>query len=67
MVLEFLREKIGDDAFFALLHTWFEQHKYGNGSTEQFTALASKVAHQDLGSFFHTWLYSPGRPPLPQG
>jgi aminopeptidase N len=65
MVLEFLREKIGDDAFFNLLHTWFEQHKYGNGSTEQFTALASKISHQDLSSFFQTWLYSTGKPPLP--
>jgi aminopeptidase N len=67
MVLEFLREKIGDDAFFKLLHTWFEQHKYSNGSTEQFTALANKVSHQDLTSFFQTWIYSTGKPPLPQG
>jgi aminopeptidase N len=65
MVLEFLREKIGDDAFFKLLHTWFEQHKYGNGSTEQFTALANQISHQDLSSFFQTWLYSTGKPPLP--
>lgn len=65
MVLEFLREKIGDDAFFTLLRTWFEQHKYGNGSTGQFTALASQVAHQDLSGFFRTWLHSPGKPDLP--
>jgi aminopeptidase N len=67
MVLEFLREKMGDDAFFTLLRTWYEQHKYGNGSTEQFTALANQVARQDLGSFFQTWLHSPGKPALPQG
>jgi aminopeptidase N len=67
MVLEFLREKIGDDAFFNLLHTWYEQHKYGNGSTEQFTALANKIAHQDLGPFFQTWIYSTGKPALPAG
>jgi aminopeptidase N len=67
MVLQFLREKIGDDAFFKLLHTWYEQHKYGNGSTEQFTALANKISHQDLSTFFQTWIYSTGRPPLPAG
>jgi aminopeptidase N len=67
MVLEFLREKIGDDAFFKLLHTWYEQHKYGNGSTEQFTALANKISHQDLSTFFQTWIYSTGRPALPAG
>jgi aminopeptidase N len=66
MVLEFLREKVGDEAFFKLLHTWFEQHKYGNGSTEQFTALAGQVTHQDLGAFFQTWLHSSGKPTLPQ-
>ena len=67
MVLQFLREKIGDDKFFALLHTWYEQHKYGNGSTEQFTALANKISHQNLDSFFQTWLYSTGKPALPTG
>jgi aminopeptidase N len=67
MMLQFLREKVGDEAFFKLLHTWFEQHKYGNGSTDQFTALASRVTHQDLGSFFQTWLHSPGKPALPGG
>jgi aminopeptidase N len=67
MVLEFLREKIGDEAFFQLLHTWFEQHKYGNGSTEQFTALAGQISHQDLGPFFQTWIYSTGKPALPAG
>ncbi len=66
MVLQFLREKIGDTAFFALLHTWFEQHKYANGSTRQFTALANRISGRDLDSFFQTWLWSPGKPALPQ-
>ena len=65
MVLQFLREKIGDDAFFKTLRTWYWTHRYGNGSTEQFTALASKVAGQDLSPFFQTWLYSTGKPALP--
>jgi len=67
MVLEFLREKIGDETFFRLLRTWFEQHKYASGGTEQFTALANKVAHQDLTPFFQTWIHSTGKPALPQG
>jgi aminopeptidase N len=65
MVLQFLREKIGDDAFFQLLRTWYAQHKYGTATTEEFTALAGRVSGQDLGQFFQTWLYSPGKPPLP--
>jgi aminopeptidase N len=66
MVLEFLREKIGADAFSTLLRTWFAQHKYGNVTTAEFTALAAKVSHQNLDSFFGTWLRSPGKPPTPQ-
>jgi aminopeptidase N len=65
MVLQFLREKIGDEKFFALLRAWVAQHKYGNVSTEQFTALATKISGQDLGPFFQTWIYSTGKPALP--
>ncbi|HEU5160175.1 MAG TPA: M1 family metallopeptidase [Streptosporangiaceae bacterium] len=67
MVLQWLREKIGDDKFFQLLRTWYAQHKYGNATTEQFTALAQQIAGQDLSRFFQTWLHSPGKPPLPGG
>jgi aminopeptidase N len=65
MVLQFLREKIGDERFFTLLRTWAAQHKYGNATTEQFTALASQVAGQDLDPFFDTWIHSTGKPALP--
>jgi aminopeptidase N len=65
MVLQFLREKIGDEAFFKLLRTWYADHKYGNATTEQFTALAKKITGQDLDGFFQTWLYTPGKHPLP--
>ncbi|MWK40094.1 M1 family peptidase [Actinomadura sp. J1-007] len=65
MVLQFLRERIGDEKFFKLLRTWYAQNAGGNVVTEQFTALAQQVSGQDLSGFFTTWLYSPGRPPLP--
>ncbi|GLZ03145.1 metallopeptidase [Actinomadura sp. NBRC 104412] len=65
MVLQFLRERIGDRKFFSLLRTWVAEHRYGNATTEQFTALAERVSGQDLDAFFQTWIYSPGKPPLP--
>ncbi len=65
MVLEFLREKIGDDAFSRLLRTWYAQHKYGNATTEEFTGLAQRISGQNLTSFFTTWLHSPGKPDMP--
>ncbi|MCA1220777.1 M1 family metallopeptidase [Streptomyces sp. 8L] len=65
MTLEALRERIGDKAFFRLLPAWTVAHRYGNGTTEEFEALAQKVSHQDLTGLFHTWLETPGRPALP--
>jgi aminopeptidase N len=66
MVLELLREKIGGSAFSTLLRTWYAQHRYGTVTTADFTALAGRIARQDLGPFFRTWLYSPGRPAAPR-
>jgi len=65
MVLQFLREKIGDEKFFQLLRTWYAQNRGKTVVTEQFTALAQQVSGQDLSAFFKTWLYSPGKPPMP--
>ncbi|MBT2213229.1 M1 family metallopeptidase [Actinomadura sp. NEAU-AAG7] len=67
MALQFLRERIGDDKFFTLLRTWVAQHRHGNATTEQFTALAQKVSGQDLTQFFKEWIYSPTKPELPKG
>jgi aminopeptidase N len=65
MVLQWMREKIGDEKFFRILRAWYAQHRYGNATTEQFTALAERIGGPDLGPFFQTWLYSPGKPSLP--
>ncbi|MCP9947167.1 M1 family metallopeptidase [Actinomadura madurae] len=66
MMLQFLREKIGDDKFLTLLRTWYAQHKHGNARTEQFTALAEQISGQDLSPFFKDWLYSPIKPAIPE-
>jgi len=65
MTLEVLRETIGDKAFFKLLPAWTKEHRYGNGTTEQFEALAEKISHKNLDDLFRTWLESPTRPALP--
>lgn len=62
MTLEALRQRIGDARFFTVLRLWYAQHRYGNVSTPEFIALAETVSHQDLGAFFNTWLYQPGKP-----
>jgi aminopeptidase N len=62
MTLQALREKIGDDTFFAILKAWTAKYRHGNANTKQFIALAEKVSHRDLDAFFQTWLYSAGKP-----
>ena len=63
MTVQALRDEVGDDAFWTILHTWTETHAFGTGSTEEFIALAEQVSGQDLGELFDVWLFTPSRPP----
>jgi aminopeptidase N len=62
MTLEALREKVGDVAFYATLRDWVAQHKYGNGTTQQFIALAEADSGVSLAHFFDLWLFQPRKP-----
>ena len=44
------------------LRNWLAARAGGNGSTEQFAALAEQVSGEDLDGFFHAWLVAPTRP-----
>ncbi|WP_329521924.1 M1 family metallopeptidase [Spirillospora sp. NBC_01491] len=63
MALQQLRHKIGDERFLLLTRTWLAENEYGNGTTEEYEALAEKISGQDLGRFFTTWIHSAGKPP----
>lgn len=56
LVLQALRDEVGDDSFLRLLRTWVERHRYGSATTDDFIALASEVAGRDLGPLLHRWL-----------
>ena len=58
VVLHALRKTIGDDSFFTLLRRWVADNNGDSRTTEDFAALASEVAGQDLTQFFATWLYA---------
>jgi aminopeptidase N len=62
MTLQALRTKIGEEPFSAILRTWAAEHRFGNGTTEQFIALSERISGRDLGDFFQTWLYTPQKP-----
>ena len=65
MTLHALRRTVGDDVFFRILKTWAQQKKGGNATTAEFIATANSVAGKDLGSLFHAWLYTTGKPSAP--
>ena len=68
MVLEKLRETVGDPAFFSILKTWAADHRYGHGDTAQFVALSRKLSPKNskaLDAVFTTWLYGQGKPVQP--
>ncbi|MGZ0146006.1 M1 family metallopeptidase [Kribbella sp. WER1] len=62
MTLQALRLKIGDRAFFQVLKQWPATHRYGNVSTQMFIRYVERLTHRDLGAFFQSWLYQPGKP-----
>jgi aminopeptidase N len=62
MTLQALRGKIGDDAFFRLLRSWYAKYKYGNATTADFIALAERTSRRQLDEFFDVWLRRPVKP-----
>ena len=63
MTLQALRNEVGDDAFWAIVHAWTQTNAFGTGTTEEFVALAEQVSGRDLGDLFDLWLFTPSRPP----
>lgn len=64
MALQALRERVGDDDFFAVLRAWVDEHRGGNVSTGDFLALAERVSGEELDDLFDAWLYGNGLPEL---
>jgi aminopeptidase N len=62
MTLQALRVKIGEEAFFRTLRTWYAKYRYENATTADFVEVAERASRQQLDAFFQTWLYTPGKP-----
>ena len=62
MTLQALRVKIGDNAFFGLLRSWYSRNKYGNVTTADFIAAAERASGAQLDAFFDVWLFQPVKP-----
>jgi aminopeptidase N len=66
MVLQKVRQAVGDDRFFSILRGWAAEYRYGNADTADFTAYAEKRAPgADLAEVWEDWLYGEGKPERP--
>ncbi|HEX6969011.1 MAG TPA: M1 family metallopeptidase [Micromonosporaceae bacterium] len=61
-----LRLKVGDEAFFRILQTWTAQRRHGNGTTDDFVALAERISGQRLADFLADWLSGTAAPSIPR-
>ena len=60
MTLQALRNRMGDDAFFALARDW--SHDPGSRSLEEWMIEAQSRTRADLVPFFQAWIYAPRVP-----
>jgi aminopeptidase N len=65
LALYALRQKIGAEKFQRLERAWVRVYQGRSASTNDFIALASRVAHQDLRAFLGAWLYGATTPAMP--
>ena len=61
MTLQALRNEVGDADFFDIAREWAQGD--GNGTTEEFMALAEQISGEQLDDLFDVWLFTAQKPP----
>ena len=62
--LHMLRQRVGDEAFWRGLRTYYGRYRNANAATEDFRQVMEETSGKDLSGFFKQWLYTPGYPKL---
>jgi aminopeptidase N len=62
--LHMLRQRIGDDKFWAGFRDYYARYRNGNASTTDFRRTMEQASGQDLEPFFRQWLNRAGVPRL---
>ena len=65
LTLVALRDVLGDAAFFGMLKSWHDAHRYGNATTAEFLSLTEETGGPSARKLVEAWLYDPVPPPLP--
>jgi aminopeptidase N len=61
-VLHMLRLRLGDEAFFRGIRSYYESHANATASTDDLRVALEKSSRQDLRGFFQRWVYDSGHP-----
>lgn len=61
-ILNMLRHYVGDEAFFASLHSYLIDNQFSLGSAIKFKLAFEKVSGKDLNWFFNQWYFGSGHP-----
>ena len=64
LTLHILRRAVGDDAFFALLRSWVDTHRFGVVTTADFEAMVRTRTGVDPVALLGPWLRERALPPL---
>ncbi len=61
-ILNMLRHYVGDEAFFASLHTYLVENQFSLGSAIKLKLAFEQVSGKDLNWFFNQWYFGSGHP-----
>lgn len=56
MMLEALRQKVGDEVFNKILRTYYQECAFANASSQDFISVSERVSKMELDDFFNQWL-----------
>jgi len=56
LFFHYLRQQVGDEAFFAILRTYFQRYRYGIATPQGFLAVANEVSGQDITPLYEQWI-----------
>lgn len=65
LTLYALRVAVGEQAFGTILREWVARYRYGTARTQDFLALADRVAGRRLSGVLGPWLFEATLPPWP--
>ncbi len=63
-VLHMLRNEVGEEIFWKIIKTYYEEYKFSNANSDDFIEIVNQVTGEDYGIFFNQWLKRSGQPKI---